>query len=204
MRQSTGGWSVVGSPVNAGRCCSAIRSSCLLRSSSIILFKQKGFFEISFNMFYRSYLNGQLKFELVLIFIILNGLSWSLVDRIKNLTSAIVPSFTVTPIINKFISLYFLLKIWSPNVGLEPTTLRLRVSCSTDWASRAVVMKNALLIVSNLHLKPNNFLLMNTIKLKFQEMFYLIFLASFDSPTTLTWSRVLRWLAEIEFDGKSL
>ena len=28
-------------------------------------------------------------------------------------------------------------KIWSPNVGLEPTTLRLRVSCSTDWASRA-------------------------------------------------------------------
>ena len=27
----------------------------------------------------------------------------------------------------------------SPNVGLEPTTLRLRVSCSTDWASRANV-----------------------------------------------------------------
>ncbi len=26
----------------------------------------------------------------------------------------------------------------SPNVGLEPTTLRLRVSCSTDWASRAI------------------------------------------------------------------
>ena len=25
----------------------------------------------------------------------------------------------------------------SPNVGLEPTTPRLRVSCSTDWASRA-------------------------------------------------------------------
>ena len=25
-----------------------------------------------------------------------------------------------------------------PNVGLEPKTLRLRVSCSTDWASRAV------------------------------------------------------------------
>ena len=25
----------------------------------------------------------------------------------------------------------------TPNVGLEPTTLRLRVSCSTDWASRA-------------------------------------------------------------------
>ena len=23
-------------------------------------------------------------------------------------------------------------KSWSPNVGLEPTTLRLRVSCSTD------------------------------------------------------------------------
>ena len=23
-------------------------------------------------------------------------------------------------------------KIWPPNVGLEPTTLRLRVSCSTD------------------------------------------------------------------------
>ena len=29
-------------------------------------------------------------------------------------------------------------KVWSPNVVLEPTTLRLRVSCSTDWASRAV------------------------------------------------------------------
>ena len=28
-------------------------------------------------------------------------------------------------------------KFCSPNVGLEPTTLRLRVSCSTDWASRA-------------------------------------------------------------------
>ena len=28
----------------------------------------------------------------------------------------------------------------SPNVGLEPTTLRLRVSCSTDWASRASVL----------------------------------------------------------------
>ena len=27
----------------------------------------------------------------------------------------------------------------SPNVGLEPTTLRLRVSCSTDWASRALL-----------------------------------------------------------------
>ena len=25
----------------------------------------------------------------------------------------------------------------APNVGLEPTTLRLRVSCSTDWASQA-------------------------------------------------------------------
>ena len=29
----------------------------------------------------------------------------------------------------------------SPNVGLEPTTLRLRVSCSTDWASRATGTK---------------------------------------------------------------
>ena len=28
----------------------------------------------------------------------------------------------------------------SPNVGLEPTTLRLRVSCSTDWASRALAV----------------------------------------------------------------
>ena len=28
------------------------------------------------------------------------------------------------------------IKKWSPNVGLEPTTLRLRVSCSTNWASR--------------------------------------------------------------------
>ena len=27
----------------------------------------------------------------------------------------------------------------TPNVGLEPTTLRLRVSCSTDWASRALM-----------------------------------------------------------------
>ena len=28
----------------------------------------------------------------------------------------------------------------TPNVGLEPTTPRLRVSCSTDWASRAVIL----------------------------------------------------------------
>ena len=28
-------------------------------------------------------------------------------------------------------------KIFAPNVGLELTTLWLRVSCSTDWASRA-------------------------------------------------------------------
>ena len=28
----------------------------------------------------------------------------------------------------------------SPNVGLEPTTPRLRVSCSTDWASRALLI----------------------------------------------------------------
>ena len=34
--------------------------------------------------------------------------------------------------------IYFFGKSLSPNVGLEPTTLRLRVSCSTDWASRAV------------------------------------------------------------------
>ena len=27
----------------------------------------------------------------------------------------------------------------TPNVGLEPTTLRLRVSCSTDWASQAFI-----------------------------------------------------------------
>ena len=32
------------------------------------------------------------------------------------------------------------LKKVTPNVGLEPTTLRLRVSCSTDWASRADVL----------------------------------------------------------------
>ena len=30
----------------------------------------------------------------------------------------------------------------SPNVGLEPTTLRLRVWCSTDWASRAMSTKH--------------------------------------------------------------
>ena len=29
----------------------------------------------------------------------------------------------------------------SPNVGLEPTTLRLRVWCSTDWASRADMLQ---------------------------------------------------------------
>ena len=31
------------------------------------------------------------------------------------------------------------MKICAPNVGLEPTTLRLRVSCSTDWASQALL-----------------------------------------------------------------
>ena len=29
---------------------------------------------------------------------------------------------------------------FTPNVGLEPTTLRLRVSCSTDWANRAALV----------------------------------------------------------------
>ena len=37
---------------------------------------------------------------------------------------------------NLFSSIHFFKKL-APNVGLEPTTLRLRVSCSTDWASRA-------------------------------------------------------------------
>ena len=37
---------------------------------------------------------------------------------------------------NQFSSIHFFKKL-APNVGLEPTTLRLRVSCSTDWASRA-------------------------------------------------------------------
>ena len=32
----------------------------------------------------------------------------------------------------------------TPNVGLEPTTLRLRVSCSTDWASRACLRTRAI------------------------------------------------------------
>ena len=31
----------------------------------------------------------------------------------------------------------FSLKTYAPNVGLEPTTLGLRVPCSTDWANRA-------------------------------------------------------------------
>ena len=41
----------------------------------------------------------------------------------------------------------------SPNVGLEPTTLRLRVSCSTDWASRACIRKTYFdkLILKMLH-----------------------------------------------------
>ena len=33
-------------------------------------------------------------------------------------------------------------KITSSNVGLEPTTLGLRVSCSTEWASRAGQLEN--------------------------------------------------------------
>ena len=37
----------------------------------------------------------------------------------------------------------------SPNVGLEPTTLRLRVSCSTDWASQAYVLITLLIILVN-------------------------------------------------------
>ena len=32
-------------------------------------------------------------------------------------------------------------QLTAPDVGLEPTTLRLRVSCSTDWASRAYMNK---------------------------------------------------------------
>ena len=37
---------------------------------------------------------------------------------------------------------YWLAQKTSPNVGLEPTTLRLRVWCSTDWASRALYFGN--------------------------------------------------------------
>ena len=47
-----------------------------------------------------------------------------------------IPSFCH---INRFYSENFRKK-WSPNVGLEPTTLRLRVSCSTNWASRDMVI----------------------------------------------------------------
>ena len=38
----------------------------------------------------------------------------------------------------------------TPNVGLEPTTLRLRVSCSTDWASRARPLINGLRSYTNI------------------------------------------------------
>ena len=40
--------------------------------------------------------------------------------------------------VNQFFCFVIKEKNCAPNVGLEPTTLRLRVSCSTDWASRAV------------------------------------------------------------------
>ena len=42
-------------------------------------------------------------------------------------------------IANKMTQKASFVKVVAPNVGLEPTTLRLRVSCSTDWASRAVL-----------------------------------------------------------------
>ena len=39
----------------------------------------------------------------------------------------------------------------APNVGLEPTTLRLRVSCSTDWASRAAYIQIQFIIIFHLN-----------------------------------------------------
>jgi hypothetical protein len=45
---------------------------------------------------------------------------------------------------NMFLKTVACKNYFSPNVGLEPTTLRLRVSCSTDWASRATLTTCAL------------------------------------------------------------
>ena len=47
-------------------------------------------------------------------------------------------------------------KIWPPNVGLEPTTLRLRVSCSTDWASRAVFAQHKDSMRNDADVRPSN------------------------------------------------
>ena len=46
----------------------------------------------------------------------------------------------------------------TPNVGLDPTTLGLRVPCSTDWVSRAICVKGAMT-----HLKLNNYPCYSTI-----------------------------------------
>lgn len=48
--------------------------------------------------------------------------------------------FSVAQQCHKYFHVFLLKKKWkkfAPNVGLEPTTLGLRVPCSTDWASRA-------------------------------------------------------------------
>ncbi len=60
-------------------------------------------------------------------------------DTISKLTPSLSYWFTSQSIrvtFNQYSPVTFK-KSKSPNVGLEPTTPRLRVSCSTDWASRA-------------------------------------------------------------------
>ena len=49
--------------------------------------------------------------------------------------------------------LNFLSKIFTPNVGLEPTTLGIRVPCSTDWANRAAI--HAAINVNNYNISSN-------------------------------------------------
>ena len=57
---------------------------------------------------------------------------------VQNATMSIVYTYLVRI---SYVHLMYLRKTKNaPTVGLEPTTLRFKVSCSTDWASRAAAL----------------------------------------------------------------
>ena len=73
---------------------------------------------------------------IIMLFAYSVNLRWRMFNLKVALTVCLIP---VSQLFNWIQKKYLLnrRKIFAPNVGLEPTTLRLRVSCSTDWASRA-------------------------------------------------------------------
>ena len=62
-------------------------------------------------------------------------IKWSHHLNVQQVSTLVTLFFTSR---ESLFNLTYVYKMITPNVGLEPTTPRLRVSCSTDWASRAI------------------------------------------------------------------